>query len=120
MDHNRPKSLGPASVARAKAMLARDRWSALALLALLWATMIYIYAVVPHGFLQAPIGIVLTISGALLLMFNTSSVFAMLAHYREDLDHIYGQDLRNLDLNRRRLREVSLRPAHVDTDPGAP
>ncbi len=120
MEQNRTKALDPATAARAEAMHARDRWSALAILVVLWATLIYTYAVVPHGFLQAPIGIVLTISGALLLIFNTSSVFAMLAHYREDRDHIYGQDLHNLDLNRQRLRDLSLRPAHVDTDPGAP
>jgi len=72
------------------------------------------------GFLSSPIGIVLLIAGVLLLVFNTSSVLAMLAHYREDSDHIYGQDLRNLDLNRHRLRELALRPAYIDSDPGAP
>ena len=82
--------------------------------------LIYTYIAVPHGFLSSPIGVVLLIAGVLLLVFNTSSVLAMLAHYREDRDHIYGQDLRNLDLNRQRLRELALRPAHVDTDPGAP
>lgn len=120
MERNRPKGLDPATAARAEAMHVRDRWSALVILVALWATLIYTYAVVPHGFLQSSIGIVLTISGVLLLLFNTSSVFAMLAHYREDRDHIYGQDLHNLDLNRQRVQELSLRPAHVDTDPGAP
>jgi hypothetical protein len=86
----------------------------------LWATLIYTYAVVPHGFLGSSIGLVLLIAAALLLLFNASSVMAMLSHYREDRDHIYGQDLHNLDLNRQRLRELSLRPAHIDTDPGAP
>lgn len=120
MDRNKEKSLDPATAARAEAMHARDRWSALAILAVLWATLIYTYAVVPHGFLQTPIGIVLIIAGTLLLLFNTSSVLAMLSHYREDRDHIYGQDLHNLDLNRQRLKNLALRPAHVDTDPGAP
>ena len=120
MDRNTHKGLDPATAARAEAMHVRDRWSALAILAVLWATLIYTYAVVPHGFLQSGIGVVLTISGALLLLFNTSSVLAMLSHYREDRDHIYGQDLHNLDLNRQRLRDLSLRPAHVDTEPGAP
>lgn len=120
MERNTPKGLDPATAARAEAMHVRDRWSALAILAVLWATLLYTYAVVPHGFLQTPIGVVLTISGALLLLFNTSSVVAMLNHYREDRDHIYGQDLHNLDLNRERLKSLALRPAHVDTEPGAP
>jgi hypothetical protein len=120
MDQKKSKGLDPATAARAEAMHARDRHCALIILAALWATLIYTYAVVPHGFFSSPIGLVLAVSGALLLLFNTSSVLAMLSHYREDRDHIYGQDLHNLDLNRKRLRELSLRPAHVDTDPGAP
>ena len=120
MNQRNQSSLDPEMQQRAEAMYSRDRWSALLILAVLWASLIYPYIAVPHGFLSTPIGVVLLIAGILLLVFNTSSVFAMLAHYREDRDHIYGQDLRNLDLNRQRLRELALRPAHVDTDPGAP
>ncbi|MFZ9257003.1 MAG: hypothetical protein ACO223_09145 [Burkholderiaceae bacterium] len=117
--HTQP-SLDPEMQQRAEVMYSRDRWSALLILAVLWASLIYTYIKVPHGFFGTPIGVVLVIAGVLLLVFNTSSILAMLAHYREDRDHIYGQDLRNLDLNRQRLRELALRPAHVDTDPGAP
>jgi len=119
MDRNQTTGLDPTTAARAEVMHSRDRQSALLLLAVLWATLIFTYAVVPHGFLGTPIGLVLAVSGVLLLLFNTGSVLAMLSHYREDRDHIYGQDLHNLDLNRQRLRDLSLRPAHVDTDPGA-
>ena len=120
MNQHNQSSLDPEMQHRAEAMYSRDRWSALLILAVLWASLVYTYIVIPHGFLSSPIGIVLLSAGVLLLVFNTSSVLAMLAHYREDSDHIYGQDLRNLDLNRQRLRELALRPAHIDTDPGAP
>ena len=120
MNQHNQSSLDPEMEHRAEAMYSRDRWSALLILAVLWASLIYTYIVIPHGFLSSPIGIVLLIAGVLLLVFNTSSVLAMLTHYREDRDYIYGQDLRNLDLNRQRLRELALRPAHIDTDPGAP
>jgi hypothetical protein len=120
MNQHNQSSLDPEMQQRAEAMYSRDRWSALLILAVLWVSLVYTYIVIPHGFLSSPIGIVLLIAGVLLLVFNTSSVLAMLAHYREDSDHIYGQDLRNLDLNRQRLRELALRPAHIDTDPGAP
>lgn len=120
MNQHAQSSLDPDMQRRAEAMYSRDRWSALLILAVLWASLIYTYIKVPHGFFNTSIGVVLIIAGVLLLIFNTSSVLAMLAHYREDRDHIYGQDLRNLDLNRQRLRELALRPAHVDTDPGAP
>jgi len=120
MNQRNQSSLDPEMQQRAEAMYSRDRWSALLILAVLWASIIYTYVKVPHGFFGTPIGVVLIIAGALLLLFNTSSVLAMLSHYRVDRDHIYGQDLRNLDLNRQRLRELALRPAHVDTEPGAP
>jgi hypothetical protein len=120
MDGNKNQKLGPALAARAEMMHSRDRWSALLILAALWVTLIYTYVAVPHGFFATPVGLVLLIAAALLLLFNTSSVFAMLRHYREDRDYIYGQDLHHLDQNRQRLHDLSLRPAHVDTDPGAP
>ena len=113
MNQPTQSSLDPEMQQRAEAMYSRDRWSALLILAVLWASLIYTYIKVPHGFLGTPIGVVL-------LVFNTSSILEMMEHYLEDRDHIYGQDLRNLDLNRQRLRELALRPAHVDTDPGAP
>ena len=40
----------------------------------------------------------LLIVGALfVLVFNTAAILAMLAHYREDRDFMYGLDLRFLD-----------------------
>ena len=90
MNQDTPSSLDPEMQRRAEAMYSRDQWSALLILAVLWATLIYTYIVVPHGFLSTPIGIVLIISGALLLLFNTSSVLAMPAHYREYSDHMWS------------------------------
>lgn len=43
----------------------------------------------------------LLVGGVVVLFFNTAAIFAMLAHYREDLDFIYGLDLRFLDALRR-------------------
>lgn len=40
---------------------------------------------------------VLLIGGAVVLAFNTAAIMAMLAHYREDRDFIYGLDLKFLD-----------------------
>jgi hypothetical protein len=99
---------------RIKRMYARDRWMALGALVALWATLGYVYLSVPHGFLSSPVGIVLTIAGALVLLFNSASVFAMLRHYSEDRDHIYGIDIHHLDEHRARQQQAALRPAHVD------
>lgn len=35
--------------------------------------------------------------GAIVLVFNTAAILAMLRHYREDRDFMYGLDIRFLD-----------------------
>lgn len=40
--------------------------------------------------------------GALVLLFNTAAIGAMVKHYKEDKAFIYGLDLKNLDAMRRR------------------
>jgi hypothetical protein len=42
--------------------------------------------------------------GALVLLFNTAAIGAMVKHYKEDKAFIYGLDLKNLDAMRRRGR----------------
>jgi hypothetical protein len=44
------------------------------------------------GVLQA-----LAIAGGLVLLFNTASIAAMISHYSEDKEHIYGLDIHYLD-----------------------
>jgi hypothetical protein len=99
---------------RIQAMLRRDSRMALGALTILWLTLGFVYLVVPHGFLTSPIGIVLSVAMVLLLLFNTTSVTAMLRHYREDRDHIYGLDIHHLDEHRARRR------AEADTAAGSP
>lgn len=45
---------------------------------------------------------VLLIGGAIVLIFNTAAILAMLRHYREDRDFMYGLDIKFLDEARRR------------------
>ena len=40
---------------------------------------------------------VLLIGGAIVLIFNTAAIMAMLRHYREDRDFMYGLDIKFLD-----------------------
>lgn len=44
--------------------------------------------------------IVLLIGGAVVLLFNTAAILAMLRHYREDRDFMYGLDIKFLDAAR--------------------
>ena len=39
----------------------------------------------------------LLIGGAIVLLFNTAAILAMLRHYREDRDFMYGIDIKFLD-----------------------
>ena len=41
--------------------------------------------------------IVLLIGGAMILVLNTAAIMAMLAHYREDRDFMYGLDISFID-----------------------
>ncbi|WP_232816556.1 hypothetical protein [Paracoccus zhejiangensis] len=43
---------------------------------------------------------VLLIGGATVLVFNTAAIMAMLKHYREDRDFMYGLDIKFLDAAR--------------------
>lgn len=116
MDHGKSTHTpqDPQLERRMRRMFGRDRAMALGMLAGLWLALVYIYFAVPHGFLSSSVGLVLTVSGVLVLAFNSASVFAMLRHYDEDRDHIYGLDIHHLDLHRARARRAALRPAHVD------
>jgi hypothetical protein len=44
--------------------------------------------------------VVLLIGGAIVLVFNTAAIMAMLRHYREDRDFMYGLDIKFLDAAR--------------------
>lgn len=44
----------------------------------------------------------LLIGGATVLLFNTAAIMAMLRHYREDRDFMYGLDIKFLDEARAR------------------
>ena len=43
---------------------------------------------------------ILLISGAVVLLFNSAAIMAMLRHYREDRDFMYGLDIKFLDAAR--------------------
>ncbi len=68
----------------------------LAIVFVLWAT----WDIAPSSGART----VLLIGGLAVLVFNTAAILAMLAHYREDRDFIYGLDLRFLDALRSERR----------------
>ena len=84
---------------RIEAMFSGDRRWALLALAVLWASYLYIvWQIVPEATSSNTL-VALMVSGGLVLLFNTASIVAMLSHYANDKDHIYGLDLHYLDIN---------------------
>ncbi len=83
-------------------MFARDRIMALIFVALLWLCTGFVYFAVDAFVTNGGIRVALLIAAIFLLAFNTASILAMIRHYREDKEHIYGLDIRHLDENRAR------------------
>lgn len=82
-------------------MFGYDRLFAWIMVVLLWLTTLYVVFAVDHFVTDSTLSAVLYISALAVLIFNTASIFAMVAHYRNDKDHIYELDIRHLDAQRR-------------------
>jgi hypothetical protein len=87
---------------RIEAMHKRDVLIAWAFVIGLWLSVIFVawatWSLAPAGAAR----VLLMIAGAIVLLFNTAAILAMLRHYREDRDFIYGLDIKFLDEARAR------------------
>lgn len=82
---------------RIEAMHRRDVLVAWAFVIGLWFAVIFValatWNLAPNGTART----LLLIGGAIVLLFNTAAILAMLRHYREDRDFMYGIDIKFLD-----------------------
>jgi len=87
---------------RIRAMHKRDVTVAWAFVLGLWFSIIFVaiatWNLAPAGGART----LLLIAGAVILLFNTAAIMAMLRHYREDRDFMYGLDIKFLDAARSR------------------
>lgn len=86
-----------ASDPRVHSMFAGDRIWAFGAVLVLWAVYGFVYwrlseSAPADGVMQA-----LGVAGGLVLLFNSASILAMINHYAEDKEHIYGLDIHYLD-----------------------
>lgn len=85
---------------RIETMHRRDVTVAWAFVLGLWFAVIFValgtWDLAPNGTAR----ILLLAGGAVVLLFNTAAIVAMLRHYREDRDFMYGLDIRFLDAAR--------------------
>ena len=82
---------------RIEAMHKRDVLVAWAFVIGLWFAVIFValatWDLAPNGTART----LLLIGGGIVLVFNTAAILAMLRHYREDRDFMYGLDIKFLD-----------------------
>lgn len=90
--------------ARIDAMHGRDRIGAIAFVVVLWVVMVFVLYTIWPAITNGTIHAILIIAAALVLLFNTVAIWAMLKHYSEDKQFIYGLDLKHLDEMRRQRR----------------
>ena len=82
---------------RIETMYRRDVLVAWAFVIGLWFTLIFVMIATWNLAPEGPWRTVLMIGGVFVLVFNTASIGAMVKHYKEDKDFIYGLDIKHLD-----------------------
>lgn len=87
----------PDMTQRIEAMHRRDVTIAWAFIIGLWFSIAFVAIATWNLAPSAAARVLLLSAGAVVLVFNTAAIAAMLRHYREDRDFIYGLDLRFLD-----------------------
>ena len=85
---------------RIAAMHRRDTWVAWVFVVGLWVAMFFVATATWDLAPNAPARFLLLVAGAVILVFNTAAILAMLRHYREDRDFMYGLDIKFLDASR--------------------
>ena len=63
----------------------------------LWLAYLFVFFEVNSTNNDNGILLALTIGGAMVLVYNTASMIAMVRHYAEDKEYIYSIDIRHLD-----------------------
>lgn len=81
---------------RIERMYRGDRLWAIVAVAVLWITVLFVFfEIAPEA--GSGVTLALILSGGLVLLFNSASIFALLKHYTDDKQHLYGLDLHYLD-----------------------
>jgi len=82
---------------RIEAMHRRDVQIAWAFVIGLWLAVIFVALATWSLAPSSGARMLLLLGGAVVLVFNTAAIMAMLRHYREDRDFMYGLDIKFLD-----------------------
>lgn len=75
-------------------------WAVVALLTL-WATYTFVFWKILPLLTDSNVLYALSIGAGLVLLFNSAAIYAMIAHYIEDKQNIYGLDIYYLDASKK-------------------
>ena len=82
---------------RIEALYRSDVRGSVLLIVCLWATILFVLFMTWPYIPDSGIKVVVAIAAAAVLIFNTAAILAMVNHYKEDKDFIYGLDIKNAD-----------------------
>lgn len=82
---------------RIDALFRGDKAWALGFVALLWVAILFVFFAITPLVEDSNVKIAIGVAGAAVLIFNTSSIIAMIRHYAADKEEIYGLDIRHAD-----------------------
>ncbi len=85
---------------RIESMFARDRLTAIGFVAALWFVIFFVLLGVHSYIDNRAAELVCWVAAFLLVLFNSTSITAMIRHYSKDKYHIYSVDIRHLDAGR--------------------
>ena len=89
---------------RIQSMFSQDRLWAIGLLIVLWLLYAFVFYEVWPNTGSDNVSLALAISGGLVLLFNSASIIAMIKHYADDKQRIYGLDLHYQDIMNKKKR----------------
>jgi len=87
---------------RIEAMYRGDVRGAWTFVAVLWIVILFVLFMSWPYIPDSGVRIVTLLAAAAVLIFNTASIAAMVRHYAEDKEFIYGLDIKNLDAMNKR------------------
>lgn len=82
---------------RIEAMYRADVRGAWTFVAVLWIVVLFVLFMSWPHIPDGGVRIVALVAAAAVLIFNTASILAMINHYAEDKEFIYGLDIQHLD-----------------------
>lgn len=94
-------TITPELTRRIDSMFNGDKMWAIGFVIALWLTYAFVFFAINSINGDGAIMWAMVIAGALVLLYNTASILAMLKHYSEDKNFIYSLDIRHLDEMRR-------------------